>query len=437
MTSSSIALVSSTSGIGQRFLGFMISEGTLCIVQIGTLHLTIMYVCPIVSSRVYLTSTKGKRVAIVGAGSSAIQILPMLQPGAKMIDHYVRGKTWIATPMGAQELVRRNVDAGNFKYGLDEIKAWERDPQLYVKYRKQLEHILQSDHSVTHRDSVAQQQARAYFQMLMSQRLQKKPAILSHMLPDFPPLCKRLTPGPGYLEALTEDNVYVIPEAITKVTEKGIITADGKAREVDAIVCATGFDVSHTNRFPIYGQNAVKLGDKFRLQNASTYASITTDGFPNMFMMLGPNSGLGTGNLLIILERTADYIGQCLQKMQHQNIRTMQPSVEAVGSFTAFCDTYFQGTVYSEECSSWYKSGSSNSRVTALWPGSSLHAIKALEKPRWEDFEYTYVDDNRMGWLGDGSSERDKGDLDRTYYLTSESLVQDALSKASSTGHAV
>lgn len=329
--------------------------------------------------------------------------------------------------MAAQELEKRDIKAGNFNFGLDEIKAWEQDPQLYLTYRKGLEQIVQSDHSVTIRDSAAQQQARAYFQMLMSQRLQKKPEILSHMLPDFPPLCKRLTPGPGYLEALTEENVDVIPEAIAEVTVDGIRTVDGKFREVDAIVCATGFDVSHTNRFPIHGQNGVMLGDKFRLQGTPTYASITTDGFPNLFMMLGPNSGLGTGNLLIILERTADYIAQCLEKMQHQEILTMQPSVAAVNSFTSYCEIYFRGTVYGAECSSWYKSGGSNGRVTALWPGSSLHAIRALEKPRWEDFEYTYVNDNRMGWLGDGSSERDGSDLDKAYYLTSKSLVKDPL----------
>jgi len=150
---------------------------------------------------------------------------------------------------------------------------------------------------------------------------------------------------------------------------------------------------------------------------------MTVDGFPNLFMSLGPNSAVGTGNLLMLIERVSTYIGQCLSKIQTQNISTIVPKTRAVENFSDFCDQYFKGTVYSEECSSWYKSGTQG-RVTAGWPGSSLHAIQALETVKWEDFDYEYGDGNEFGWFGNGFSVRDHGDeMARTYYLDGQSML--------------
>ena len=365
---------------------------------------------------------QGKRVAIVGAGSSGIQIVPSLQSQVERIDHYVRGRTWISTPFAAHEVEKRTAGtASNFKFTEDEIQAWKEDPELYYTYRRNLESELQSGFEVTMRDSMASRGATELFTVLMKGRLAKKPEVAEHLVPSFPPGCKRLTPGPGYLEALTQDNVDVIVNPIKQVTETGILTEDGVHREIDALVCATGFDVTHVNRFPVMGRDSIKLSDKWA-QRPDTYLSMTTDGFPNLFTLLGPNSGLGHGNLLIILERMASYIAKAVEKMQLENIKTMAPLPRAVQAFGNFCDEYFTKTVFGEECASWYKTGGKNGRVTALWPGSSLHAVKALENPRWEDYEYTYADGNHFGWFGDGWSERDRKELDRSYYLRSSML---------------
>ncbi|MCJ1478111.1 hypothetical protein MMC13_006787 [Lambiella insularis] len=371
---------------------------------------------------------KDQNVAVIGAGSSGIQIVPNIQPDVQRLDHYVRGKTWIATTIAADEVKKRNGTASNFDFTKDEIDSWLRDPELYLSYRKMLEAQLQSGHIITVRGSDAQVEAKKLFTQLMNDRLTKKPEVAEHMIPDFPPLCKRLTPGPGYLESLTRENVNVIPTAIERITATGIQTTDGKHREVDAIVCATGFDTSFQNRFPIYGIRGIRLGERWK-SRVDTYLSMMVDGYPNFFMSLGPNSGLGSGNLLMLLERMAAYSAQMLHKLQTQNILTVQPTAKAVRHFTDFCDAYFAGTVYSEECSSWYKGGSGkNGRVVALWPGSSLHAIKALESPRYEDFEYTYVDENPFGWFGDGWSSGDRqDDADRTYYLDNQRMIHESL----------
>lgn len=150
---------------------------------------------------------------------------------------------------------------------------------------------------------------------------------------------------------------------------------------------------------------------------------MTVDGFPNFFMSLGPYSSLGIGNLLILIESAIAYIGQCLAKIQTENILSMSPEPQVAEESSDFCGQNFRGTVFSEECSSWYKSGKQG-MVTALWPGSSLHAIQAMKYVSWEDLDYEYVDGNDFGWFEDGWSVRGRGDeMARTYYLNGQNML--------------
>lgn len=295
---------------------------------------------------------------------------------------------------------------------------------------------MQGGFAVTHRGSAEQKGAQAEFDRDMRKRLAKKPEVAEHMLPDFPPLCKRLTPGPGYLEALTADNVDVIATPISHVDATGIVTTDGKHRAVDGIICATGFDTSFQGRFPIYGRHGQNMQDLYRSRPA-TYLSVCTAGFPNFFQSLGPNSGLGNGNLLMIIESMALYVAQCLQKLAMQNVRTLEPKQTCVDNFTNYCEAFFKRTVFSAECGSWYKSsppGTSaaerkKGRVTALWPGSSIHAIKALERVRFEDFEMEYVEKNEFGWFGNGWTVAERtGEIEGlTYYLNETRFTHEEL----------
>jgi hypothetical protein len=390
--------------------------------------------CLLVSADRFL---QGKTVAVIGAGCSGIQIVPNLQAKVKKMDHYVRGRTWIASTFGQAEVRARNNGLdGNFTYTEAEKEAWHKGRASYVKYRKALEVGMQGGFAVTHIGSDAQKGARAEFDRDMRKRLAKKPEAAEHMLPDFPPLCKRLTPGPGYLEALTADNVDVIATPMSYIDATGIVTTDGKHRPVDAIICATGFDTSFQRRFPIYGRGGRNMQDLYRSRPA-TYLSLCTSGFPNLFQSLGPNAGLGNGNLLIIIESIALYVGQCLQKLATQNIRTMEPRPKCVDDFTRYCEAFFKRTVFSAECGSWYKSsppGTSaeerkKGRVTALWPGSSVHAVKALEKVRFEDFDMEYVEENEFGWFGDGWTVAERtGDVEGlTYYLNGTKFMHEDL----------
>lgn len=383
---------------------------------------------------------QGKSVAVIGAGSSGIQIVPALEPAVKSMDHYIRGRTWISDGHGAEEIkTRSNGKGGNPSYSDEEMEFWDKNREAYVEYRRGLEFEIQSRIGITYSGSKHQADARVQYTADMKRRLQNKQEIAEHIVPTFSPLCKRLTPGPGYLEALTSPKVNAITTAISHVDEHGIWTVDSVHHPVDTIVCATGFQTSPgASRFPIYGRGGVNLRERYA-QRPETYLGLCTDKFPNFFQSLGPNGFQGAGNLLIMIEATHSYVGQILEKLAYENVGVIEPRRKSVQSFTNYCDEYFQRTVYVEECDSWYKSsppGASREerrrgRVTAIWPGSSLHAIRTLRSVRWEDFEMNSYDGNDFGWFGNGLTVAEKNPTVEeiaafTWYLDNTNILNDS-----------
>lgn len=273
-----------------------------------------------------------------------------------------------------------------------------------------------------------QKLAREDLIVLMRKKLESKPHIFESLLPDFGVTCRRLTPGPGYLEALTEDNVEFISTPIANATETGLVLQSSEEKKLDILVCATGFQTSAPPPFPVVGKNGQTMQQRFE-PYAETYLSLATDGFPNYFMMLGPNAAIGTGPLTTMIERTGDYIVKCIRKLQKEGISSMEPKATRVKDFSHIIDEYFKGTVYLDRCSSWYKNkGGRGDRITGVWPGSALHAMETLRSPRWEDFDYVYSEDgagkeaNRLAWLGDGwsAAQVDPGEGELAHFLQPE-----------------
>lgn len=127
-------------------------------------------------------------------------------------------------------------------YTLEERKEFADNPHKYLEYRHMVEGVMNKSQLSTFLGSDAQKQLWVDSDAFMKRMLEKKPEIYESLIPNFPPGCRRLTPGPGYLEALVEDNVTFIGAGVHKVTESGIEDTNGDFHEVDAIICATGFD---------------------------------------------------------------------------------------------------------------------------------------------------------------------------------------------------
>lgn len=352
-------------------------------------------------------------MALIGNGASGLQVLPQLQKVVGQLDHYARSPTWIAGSFGSEKIPPSTSD---------EREPAPQDPEEYTRFRKSIENKSFGRFSIIFKDQKPNQTARAEFEKLMASRLgDGHEKLVEAVTPSFSPNCRRLTPGPGYLEALTKPNVNYIQTPISHFTKNAIVTQDGTHRPVDAVLCATGADTTFSTAFPIYGpadlalqeqdpSSTVNLQSRWRPPGfPDSYLSVAAAGYPNLFFLLGPNSTGPGGTLPHSLENSVTYISKVLRKFRTQGIRTIAPTAEATRDFRAYCESFFPRTVMSENCSSWYNGGIPGGRIHGIWPGSGTHLNIVRREPRWEDFEYTYhnAQGNRFGYFGNGWSTKD------------------------------
>ncbi|KAH9219529.1 flavin-binding monooxygenase [Leptodontidium sp. 2 PMI_412] len=329
---------------------------------------------------------KHKTVGIIGGGSSSIQIVPNLQKleGIKL-NCFVRSKAWISNPFGDNAMKALGLDPKRIEFSPEQIQAFQTDPESHLKFRQTIEREGNTVHALSLAKSDVQKHAVEAFTAMMRQRLDKKPEIADFLIPSFAVGCRRLTPGPGYLEALVEDNVNFINGKIAEIIPRGIKMEDGGEVELDVLVCATGFQTT-TLSINVYRR------------------------FPNYFMMLGPNSAIGTGSQTMILETEGDYIIKCIRKLQKEDYLSITPKLARVRDFQDYVGEYFKHTVYMDQCQSWYRSESRQGvRITGLWPGSTLHALETMRAPSCDPAWYldpTIVDVPKEG-------EPEKSDVNR------------------------
>lgn len=260
----------------------------------------------------------GKRVALVGNGSSAIQILPKMQPTAKHIVTYIRNPTWISTGLGDPVM---SGDVGNYTYTEEEKKQFRENPEKLRALRKKIEHDLNQFFYILFNGSPEQANAQAAITKVMIDRLggDKNAHLQEKLIPKWKLGCRRLTPGDGYLEALQEPNVTMEMSPIHEITDKGIVSA-ASAEEFDIIVCATGFDVSFSPFWELVGNDGIRLADQWR-ENPEAYFGICAPNIPNYFIFNGPNCPAGHGNLITAMNWMADYILRWCRKIAMEDIK--------------------------------------------------------------------------------------------------------------------
>ncbi|VDB82952.1 unnamed protein product [Peniophora sp. CBMAI 1063] len=366
---------------------------------------------------------KDKNVAVVGNGSTGIQIVTALQPRVKTLTHFIRDKTWLPPPCSLEvllKLVERGPESTDFTFDADLRKRLADDPEFYRHFRHEIEASTHTYTPISFKYSPEQAYVRALVQQEMTRKVAKKPELVPKLIPDFAIGCRRLTPGPGYLEALCEDNATLETAHIARVTETGLELTDGRHIPLDVLVCATGYDTTWRYPFPITGRNGKLLTERWA-DHAEAYLAIAVDGFPNLWLAFGPNSALNSGSEVAAIEKQVEYAVAGVAKMQRERLRTMEVKVQALRDFNTYAQEYFKKTVYHEKCSTWYRNSASGV-VTGPWPGSCLHLVRTLSHPRWEDFEYTQlVEDEakaRFYWLGDGLTYAEKTlQGDRAWYL--------------------
>ncbi|KAL2673823.1 hypothetical protein Neosp_012267 [[Neocosmospora] mangrovei] len=359
----------------------------------------------------------GKTVAVIGNGASGIQLVPELQKVAKHIDHYARNKTWIAAGWGGRER-----QFGPEYIPEEQIKSFD-DPDTYLQFRKDAEDRYWRGANAMKAGTKENADYRQRFIDIMHRRLEKKPGLAEKMIPDFSPHCRRLTPGPGYLEALTEENLEYIQTPISRFTATGIETVDGVHREVDAIFCATGHNIDFAPPFSIRARG-VDLKTAWKPEGdigyPKTYLGMASAGFPNLLFIGTVHTNGIAGTFIHSIENQITYYAKVLRKVSSEGIKTITPSAKAVDDFISYADAYFPTTVMTGNCSSWANGGRPGARIHGAWPGSASHLSFIRRNPRWEDFEYEYVSGsgNRFAFFGNGRTLREADpDFNITSYL--------------------
>lgn len=315
----------------------------------------------------------GKRVAVIGTGASAIQFVPQIQPQVGELKLFQRSAAYVLPkPDRAYRpwelaLMRRlpwlqRLDRG-FKYVQHEVRglAFISMPWLMKLFRFSFERHLKQHIS--------------------------DPQLRSQLQPNYPMGCKRILISNDYLPALTQPNVTVISEAISRVSETAIITADGCEHPCDVLIYGTGFAATDfLAPMQIRGLGGQELNQAWR-DGAEAYKGVSVSGFPNLFILYGPNTNLGHNSIIYMLESQFRYVLGCIDLLRQQGARYVDVKATVQHRYNQQIQASSHRTIWEQGCSSWYKTASGKS--TNNWPGYTFTYRQQTRAPEPDDYECT------------------------------------------------
>ncbi|MCX6395882.1 MAG: NAD(P)/FAD-dependent oxidoreductase [Propionibacteriales bacterium] len=309
------------------------------------------------------TDLSGKRVAIIGTGASAIQVIPEIAKTVGHLDVYQRTAPWV---MPRHDRAYTRAERLGFRFVPFFQKAyrtgiyWGRE--TYVPGFTRAPKIL----------TPARTMALANIKKGIND-----PGLQAKVTPDFQIGCKRILISNTYYPALAQENVEVITDGIAEITPTGVVTRDARtgelsARDVDVLIVATGF---YTTDQPIAhhikGRDGRTLGDVWAEHGMASYKGTTTAGFPNLFQIVGANTGLGHSSMVFMIESQISYILSALQQMGAGQIAAVEPREDVQAEWNSDMHQRMSRTVWSRGgCASWYLD--EHGRNTTLWPRSTF-----------------------------------------------------------------
>ncbi|MGO9319945.1 MAG: flavin-containing monooxygenase [Solirubrobacteraceae bacterium] len=294
----------------------------------------------------------GKRVAVIGTGASAVQFVPEIAPAVKQLSVFQRTGNWF-------------LPRHNRRYNAIVRAVIERIPGLQTLRRRFVFEYTESLTLAIRHPNTVGRLTRARSVTFMRSQL-KDPEIRAKAWPDYTFGCKRILFSSHYLPALARPNVELVTDAIARITPTGIVTAGGSAHEVDCLIWATGFKTTDF-MFPmrIAGGDGVDLHEYWS-GGAHAHLGMCVPGFPNMFVMYGPNTNTSGGSIIVYLEAQAAYIRQALQQLRSRAAGAIEVRVEVEAASDRALQARFAGTAWTQ-CDSWYRD--ENGRIVTNWPG--------------------------------------------------------------------
>jgi len=297
----------------------------------------------------------GKRVALIGTGASAIQIGPAIAKTVGHLDVYQRTAPWIM-PRHDRGYSKLETLAYRHVPYLQRIAReaiyWGRETYaLGFGYRPQ---IL----------NVAQRVAERHIAKQI-----RDESLRAAVTPNWQIGCKRILISNDWYPMLTRDHVDLVTDGIAEIRPNAIVAKDGTVREVDAIVVATGFHVTDSPTFEnIYGAEGRSMADVWRDKGMQAYKGSTVAGFPNLMLLVGPNTGLGHTSMVYMIESQLNYLSSTLQEMQRYDLATFDVREDVQRAYNEKLQQHMKHTIWTTGgCASWYLDAHGNN--TTLWPG--------------------------------------------------------------------
>jgi cation diffusion facilitator CzcD-associated flavoprotein CzcO len=315
----------------------------------------------------------GRRVAIIGSAASAIQIAPEIAEPAERLTIFQRTPNWI---------VPRN----DRVYPEWLKRAFRSVPGLQRLYRGLIYLLLESRFPAFKQGSRMSPLLERFCHRSITERV-PDPELRAKLIPDYKPGCKRMLISDDYYETLQRDDVGLVTDPIECIEERGVRTTDGTLHEADTLIYATGFEpFNFLAPLSVTGRDGRQLGEQWA-GGVEAHRTIAVPGFPNFFMLLGPNSGLGHNSVIIMIEAQVGYVVQCIRAATRggRGLVHLDPKSDESERFNRDLQSELDRTIWKSGCKSWYMD--ENGKVFALWPGSTLRYLWEMRRPVLDEYE--------------------------------------------------
>ncbi len=313
----------------------------------------------------------GKTVAVIGSAASAVQVVPRIAQQVRQLHVFQRTANWIVPrPDRAYRSWERSLSS---MPPIGRLRRW-------LHYWLQERNRLGFDQGST--------MARL-FAGLARHHLRKHvsdPQLIDKLQPNYPIGCKRILLSNDYYRALVRPNVELVTAPIARVEPDALVTTDGGRRTLDAIVCATGFETLRLlGSVDVRGMHGQRLGDAWR-DAPRAFHGVTVAGFPNLFLLLGPNSGSGHTSVLLYVEAQVKYVLRALRELERRGKSWLAVKPTAMQEHNLALQARLSETVWAAPCSSWYKNASGHN--AAIYPGYSFQYTRSLRKLGFDEYEF-------------------------------------------------
>jgi cation diffusion facilitator CzcD-associated flavoprotein CzcO len=319
-------------------------------------------------------SLEGKTVAVIGTGASAIQFVPQIQPRVARLHLFQRTAPWIMPK-------RDRAFTGRMQ------RLFQRLPftQRLVRHALYWQHESRALAFVAHPKLMKWSMK---FSLGYLERRVADPVLRAKLTPNHHFGCKRVLLSRDFYPAVSQPNVDVVTTPIREIVADGVVTGDGAHYPVDAIICGTGFQVSDTGGAPfeVIGAQGADLDALWRQHGPEAYLGTSVAGFPNFFMLTGPNTGLGHNSMIFMIESQIAYVAACLRAMRRRGARTMSLKHDVQRAFNERLQRDTKRSVWATGCHSWYLSTSGKN--TALWPGFTFTFRRRTRRVRAADYHF-------------------------------------------------